>query len=162
MALVFFIFLLLLIFIDFMVFHLDIELECTGTPGHGSLLHKNTAGEKIRYIIDKFMDLRSYEEKRLENNPEMLIGNVTTINLTSLGGGVQSNVVPPELNAGFDVRIAIDVDHDELLAKVNKWCEEAGGGINISFSQKDPYVAPTTIDDSNTYWNAFKSAITEL
>lgn len=55
---------------------------------------------------------------RLENNPELTIGDVTTINLTRLGGGVQSNVVPPQLTAGFDVRLALDVLHEEFLAQV--------------------------------------------
>lgn len=96
-----------------------IHFKCSGTTGHGSLLHKNTAGEKLRYIIDKFMDFREHEVRRLENNPELNIGDVTTVNLTIVKGGVQTNVVPPLLTVAFDVRIAIDVDHNEFEAQVN-------------------------------------------
>lgn len=95
-----------------------IHFKCSGTTGHGSLLHKNTAGEKLRYLIDKLMDLREHEVKRLENNPELNIGDVTTVNLTIVKGGVQTNVVPPLLTVAFDVRIAIDVDHTEFEANV--------------------------------------------
>ncbi|XP_055684952.1 aminoacylase-1-like [Lutzomyia longipalpis] len=139
-----------------------VYFHCSGTPGHGSLLHKNTAGEKVRYLIDKLMDLRKYEVKRLENNPELLIGDVTTVNLTKISGGVQSNVVPPLLTIGFDIRLAVDVDHTEFLQQLQKWCDEAGGGIEIEFEQKEPPVPKTTLDESNIYWVAFKSAIDEM
>lgn len=140
---------------------LDMHFNCSGTPGHGSLLHKNTAGEKVRYIINKFMEFREHEVKRLENNPEFSVGDVTTVNLTILRGGVQDNVVPPELSFVFDIRIAVDVAHEEFESKIRGWCEEAGGGVTITFDQKDPYIEPTKLTD-NAYWDAFKSAIDEL
>ena len=58
------------------------------------------------------MNFRAEQQKILKNNPEFSIGDVTTVNLTIINGGVQSNVVPPSLTALFDVRIAVDVDHD--------------------------------------------------
>lgn len=93
--------------------------KISGTAGHGSLLLANTAGEKLHYILDKMMQLRWQQVARLENNPELTIGDVTTINLTRIGGGVQSNVVPPLLTAGFDVRLALDVVHEEFFAQVS-------------------------------------------
>lgn len=140
----------------------QIRLKCRGTPGHGSLLLKNTAGEKMRIMIDRFMDLRKAEEKKLEDNPELTIGDVTTVNLTMISGGVQSNVVPPELSVMFDLRLAIDVDHGELLAQIESWCQEAGGGIEFEFEQKTDLVQPTKITPDNVYWNAFQSATKEL
>lgn len=88
------------------------DFKCNGTSGHGSLLHERTAGEKIRHILDRFMDYRAEQVELLKNNPEFSIGDVTTVNLCILKGGVQSNVVPPAFGATFDVRLAIDVDHD--------------------------------------------------
>lgn len=82
------------------------------------MLHRNTAGEKVRYLIDKLMDMRAIEVQKLENNPEKTIGDVTTVNLTILKGGVQTNVVPPQLTIAFDIRLALDVDHTEFEAKV--------------------------------------------
>lgn len=95
-----------------------IHFKCSGTTGHGSLLHKNTAGQKLRYIIDQFMDLREEEVAKLDNNPELSVGDVTTVNLTIVKGGVQTNIVPPLLTVAFDVRLAIDVDHQEFEDKV--------------------------------------------
>lgn len=64
------------------------------------------------------MDFRDNEYQKLLNNPDLTIGDVTTVNLTQIFGGVQNNVVPAELCLGFDVRIAIDVDMLELEEKV--------------------------------------------
>lgn len=94
--------------------------KISGTAGHGSLLLPNTAGEKLLYILEKMMALRKQQVQRLENNPELNIGDVTTINLTRIGGGVQSNVVPPLLTAGFDCRLALDVNHEEFEAQVGE------------------------------------------
>lgn len=92
---------------------------CTGTTGHGSLLHENTAGEKLRRILDCIMNYRTEQAEKLKNNPEMTIGDVTTVNLTILSGGLQSNVVPSALVALFDCRLAVDVDHDAFEEMVS-------------------------------------------
>lgn len=96
----------------------EVTFNCTGTAGHGSLLLKNTAGEKVNYILSKMTEFRSREAIKLEGNPDLKIGDVTTINLTMLNGGVQSNVVPPIMSITFDVRIAIDRSQDEFEAMV--------------------------------------------
>lgn len=103
----------------FFCHYVGVNFHISGTAGHGSLLHRNTAGEKLLYILNKLMALRDHEVKRLENNPNLTTGDVTTINLTRLSGGVQSNVVPPVIMAGFDMRLAIDVDHIEFEERVN-------------------------------------------
>lgn len=96
-----------------------VDFVCNGTTGHGSLLLKNTAGEKMRYILDRMMDYRAEQSQKLENNPEFSIGDVTTVNLTILSGGVQSNVVPSSLTALFDCRLAVDVDHEAFEEMVS-------------------------------------------
>ncbi|XP_055708969.1 aminoacylase-1-like [Phlebotomus papatasi] len=140
-----------------------IHFKCSGTPGHGSLLHKNTAGEKLRKILDKMMDFREKEAQRLENNPDLLMGDVTTINLTTISGGVQSNIVPPMLKIGFDIRFAVDVNLKEFEQQLKNWIKEAGDGIELEFEYRDVFTLPATkLDDSNIYWTAFKGAIDEL
>lgn len=75
---------------------------------------------------------------------------------------MQSNVVPEELTAVFDVRIATTVNIAEMEARVQAWCREAGPGIRIEYEQKDPQVEVSKLDHSNPYWLAFKSAADEL
>ncbi|XP_069704205.1 aminoacylase-1-like [Periplaneta americana] len=137
-------------------------IHCPGTPGHGSLLLHDTAGEKVRIIIDRFMDYREKEKKKLEQDPNLTVGDVTTVNLTQLKGGVQSNVVPPELIVVFDVRLAVTVDHAQFEAMVNGWCAEAGPGTYIEFEQKEPKVQVTKLDSSNPWWIAFRKACNDM
>lgn len=84
---------------------------CEGQAGHGSLMQENTAGEKVQYMLNKFMDMRKQEMDKLKNNPALGLGEVTSINLTMLSGGLQANVVPSEMRLTFDIRLAIEVDH---------------------------------------------------
>lgn len=56
---------------------------CTGITGHGSALFDNTAGEKMRYVIDKMMDFREKEKAKLADT-KLRLGDVTTVNLTML------------------------------------------------------------------------------
>ncbi|KAH8267271.1 hypothetical protein KR018_000669 [Drosophila ironensis] len=152
---------------DFPVFYAEravwrVYFNISGTAGHGSLLLPNTAGEKLNFIVGKMMELRKSQVQRLEKNKDLVIGDVTTINLTRLSGGVQSNVVPPLLTVCFDCRLALDVDHREFEAQLEEWCQEAGGDIELTYEQKQPRVQPTPIDCSNPFWMAFTEATNEL
>lgn len=138
-----------------------VVVECAGTPGHGSLLLDNTAGEKIRVIIDRFMDFRAKEKEKLKN-PKLQLGDVTTINLTQLRGGVQTNVVPTSLTAIFDCRLDPSIDHNEFEAMIKSWCQEAGPDVTYSFQQKNPKIENTKLDDSNPYWIAFKKVCDDI
>lgn len=61
----------------------QIWINCQGEPGHGSSLLNNTASEKLRFIIDRFMDYRASEKEKL-NDPKVKPGSVTSINLTMM------------------------------------------------------------------------------
>ncbi|XP_034663775.1 aminoacylase-1-like [Drosophila subobscura] len=139
-----------------------LRLKISGTAGHGSLLLPNTAGEKLNYVVNKLMEFRKSQLQRLADDKSLEIGDVTTVNLTQLRGGVQSNVVPPLLEVVFDIRIAITVDITALEKQIRDWCEEAGGGIELEFEMKNPFVEPTKIDASNPFWVAFKQTLDDL
>ncbi|XP_004925487.1 aminoacylase isoform X1 [Bombyx mori] len=152
---------------DYLVFNGEriiwhVKITCPGKSGHGSLLLPDNCGEKLRYIIDKFMDLRQESVKKLADNPQLTIGDVTSVNLTMISGGIQNNVVPEQFTANFDLRIALNVDLKEFENMIQKWCTEAGRGVTYEFKQKDPYTTPTQLDDANIYWKAFKQTAREL
>ncbi|XP_060649017.1 LOW QUALITY PROTEIN: aminoacylase-1B-like [Drosophila nasuta] len=139
-----------------------LKFQFSGTAGHGSLLLPNTAGQKLNYIVHKMMEFRDSQVKRLEEDPNLEIGDVTTVNLTRLGGGVQNNVVPPLLEVTFDIRVAVTLDLVAFEQQIRDWCKEAGGGIELVFEMKNPFVEPTKIDDTNPFWVAFKQSLDEL
>ena len=59
----------------------QIWIHCPGTSGHGSVLLNDTAGEKLRKVIDRFMDFRASEKAKL-NHPQVKAGDVFSVNLT--------------------------------------------------------------------------------
>ncbi|XP_065214153.1 aminoacylase-1A [Planococcus citri] len=137
-------------------------IKFCGNAGHGSLLHENTAAEKLRYVVNKFLEYREKEKRRLNSNPELSIGDVTTINMTYIEGGVQMNVVPPEMMVGFDIRVAVDVDHQQFHDLIESWCKEAGDDVHCDYRRKFPKLPPTSLDDKNPWWMAFKNAVDEM
>lgn len=141
---------------------IDLKIKCTGSPGHGSLLHENTAGEKLHYIINKFMNWRNTEKLRLKNG-DLESGDVTSINLTMLEGGCQVNVVPPELSVCFDVRLAIEINSNKMEDTIKQWCNEAGDGVTLEFIEcKGTQVQPTKLNEENPYWVVFKKQCDEM
>ncbi|XP_033222116.1 aminoacylase-1-like [Belonocnema kinseyi] len=132
-------------------------VNCTGKPGHGSILFDNTAGEKLRVVIDRFMDFRASEKAKLRD-PKVQPGEVTSVNLDMTRGGVQVNVIPNELSVAFDIRIAPGVNHTKFENMIIGWLKEAGEGVNYTFIQKDLPVENTKLDASNIFWQAFEKA----
>lgn len=122
---------------------------------------KDTAPERLRTLLDRFYDYRETQVLKLQDNPDLTIGDVTTVNITMINGGVQLNTVPPNIKIMTDIRLAVDVNHDEFENMVKSWCLEAGD-VEYEFDLKDPYIQPTSLDESNTYWSAFKSAVSEM
>ncbi|XP_058797117.1 aminoacylase-1 [Phymastichus coffea] len=135
----------------------QVEVHCPGNPGHGSMLLDNTPGEKVRIIIDKFMDFRAKQKARLAEL-KLNLGNVTSINLTKINGGVQANVIPNNITVMFDCRIDPDTDHEEFETMLKSWCKEAGEGVHFTYHEKNPFIPNTKLDNDNQFWLAFKKS----
>lgn len=63
---------------------LEMKVSCPGNPGHGSRFIEGTAAEKLRIVINRFLDFRQKEKNRLEANSQLTLGDVTSVNLTKL------------------------------------------------------------------------------
>jgi len=126
-----------------------IRITCPGSPGHGSMFLGNTAGEKAQFMINKLLAYRQQEKARLEADPTKTLGDVTTVNLTIMEGGVQTNVVPDKFKLTFDIRITPTTNVEEFEKDIRKWMEEAGSGLELEFLQKftDQTLTSTAADD---------------
>jgi aminoacylase len=69
-------------------------------------------------MINKLLKLREEERQRLESNPSFTLGDVTTVNLTIMEGGVQANVVPDKFTLTFDIRITPTTNIVDFEAQV--------------------------------------------
>jgi len=113
-----------------------IRIMCPGSPGHGSRFLENNAGLKAQYMINKLLDYRAKEKARLESDPNLTLGDVTTVNLNIMSGGVQTNVVPDKFELTFDIRITPTTNIAEFEKMIRDWMAEAGEGLELTFIQK--------------------------
>uniref|UniRef100_A0A8C9ZMC7 N-acyl-aliphatic-L-amino acid amidohydrolase n=1 Tax=Sander lucioperca TaxID=283035 RepID=A0A8C9ZMC7_SANLU len=118
-----------------------ITIHCPGSPGHGSRFVENTAAEKLRCVINSFLDFRQKEKHRLNTSECFTLGDVTTVNMTMVKGGVAYNVIPAEMDT-FDLRqIGVKKQekiHDPLQKHMNQ---------NL-----------TSTEENDPWWSAFSAA----
>lgn len=130
----------------------------TGNPGHGSRFIENTAAQKVQYLTNKLLGFREEQKKIYESDDTLTLGDVTTVNLTYMSGGVQMNVVPNEFTIGFDIRITPTTNMADFEAMIRKWVAEAGQGIDISFEQKFTDQTLTSVAAEDPWYQAFMRA----
>lgn len=123
---------------------------------------KDTVAEKLRLLLDKIYDYRRSQELILEKNSDLLLGDVTSLNITRMKGGKQRNVLPPVVEVTVDIRIALTENSAKFEEMLNKWATDSGDRIEIEFLVKEEIIPPTRTDDSNVYWKAFKQATDEM
>uniref|UniRef100_A0A671SSI1 N-acyl-aliphatic-L-amino acid amidohydrolase n=1 Tax=Sinocyclocheilus anshuiensis TaxID=1608454 RepID=A0A671SSI1_9TELE len=134
-----------------------ITVRCPGSPGHGSRFVENTAAEKLRRVINSFLEFREKEKHRLNTNECFTLGDVTTVNMTMVKGGVAYNVIPAEMDVSFDLRIPPTVNLQEFEVKIKAWCKEAGEDVTYDFAQKHMDQNFTSTEESDPWWHAFSS-----
>ncbi|XP_071817211.1 aminoacylase-1-like [Apostichopus japonicus] len=136
-----------------------LEITCTGDTGHGSRFIENYVGEKMQKIITSAHAFREKEKKRMETE-NLKLGDVSTLNLTMIQGGVAYNVVPMELKAVFDVRLSEGLSEEELKKMVEGWCADAGDGVSHEF----PHLFEsniTKLSNKLPWWTAFEETFNE-
>ncbi|EPB68985.1 N-acyl-L-amino-acid amidohydrolase [Ancylostoma ceylanicum] len=136
-----------------------IEFTCEGSPGHGSKFIENTAGEKLQSIINSALTFREEQRLLLKNDPSKKLGDVITLNLTKVEGGVQVNVLPEKFTILIDIRLPPTTNFKEMDELIDSWCKKAGPGVTYKFLVKTeiPVMTPTTSDDP--FWAAFEKSL---
>uniref|UniRef100_A0A6Q2ZMI4 N-acyl-aliphatic-L-amino acid amidohydrolase n=1 Tax=Esox lucius TaxID=8010 RepID=A0A6Q2ZMI4_ESOLU len=95
---------------------------------------------------------------RLNTSECFTLGDVTTVNMTMVKGGVAYNVIPAEMDVSFDLRIPPTVNLQVCaFEQIKQWCKEAGEGITYDFAQKHMNQNMTSTDESDPWWNAFST-----
>lgn len=70
-------------------------------------------------LLAKLNAFRDEEQRKFSKANYPYYGNITTINLTILRGGVQYNVIPAEFRATIDMRTSIEIDLNGIEQQVN-------------------------------------------
>ncbi|CAJ0584960.1 unnamed protein product, partial [Mesorhabditis spiculigera] len=136
-----------------------IRVTFPGQPGHGSKFIEDTAGEKMQSFINSALAFREKQKALLAADTQKTLGDVTTLNLTVIQGGVQTNVLPEKFECEFDIRVPPTVEFDEFEKELNGWAAKAGKGTKIEYKQhtKIKNMTPTTRDDP--FWKAFEDTL---
>ena len=160
-----------------------ILVEALGPTGHGSRFIPNTAVEKLLGVLNKAMDHRRGQEKRLGYPGEVAgckhcealkLGDVMTLNLTMLRGGVSGdggetfalNVIPTKFEAGFDIRVPVTVPIPKVKEMLDRWCIEEGLSWKFApWSGSESIVSHpvSSIDkEESLWWRTFSGAADAL
>uniref|UniRef100_A0A8C6TDU6 N-acyl-aliphatic-L-amino acid amidohydrolase n=1 Tax=Neogobius melanostomus TaxID=47308 RepID=A0A8C6TDU6_9GOBI len=131
-----------------------INIHCPGSPGHGSRFVENTAAEKLHHIMNSFLHFRENEKHRLNTSECLTLGDVTTVNMTMVKGGVAYNVIPAEMDVSFDLRIPPTVNLQVCIR------QREGEILSLGFKHMDQNM--TSTEDSDPWWSAFSSACKEM
>ena len=123
---------------------------------------EDTVAEKLRFLLDKIYDYRQSQNLILENNPEVQLGDVTSLNITEIKGGKQRNVLPPVVEVSIEFRIALTENPVQFEEMLHKWAKDSGENIEIEFLVKGTQVSPTRVDEKNFYWTALETAAKEM
>uniref|UniRef100_A0A8C5QAH4 Aminoacylase 1 n=1 Tax=Leptobrachium leishanense TaxID=445787 RepID=A0A8C5QAH4_9ANUR len=115
-------------------------------------------GEKCPWCKSYFT---SSFHKRKESDPSLSIGDVTTVNLTKLSGGILYNVVPSIMSVTFDLRVQPTLNLKEFESRIEGWCREAGSDVTWEYHQKCMNQNITSIDESYPWWKAFSKPCNE-
>lgn len=138
---------------------LAVRFKCVGTSGHASLFLQNTAIDKMYRLLEQFLKFREFEEQQLKYNPHLTVGDVTTLNVTTINGGIQQNVIPPEVTMTVDIRMSVTIDPVKFEHDMRDWCKQAGTDIEMEFIHKLQRIEPTRLDQTNVYWMAFQNVL---
>jgi len=152
---------------DFMIYYGErcpwwVEVTCSGNPGHGSMFIENNAAEKLRRVLNTAIQFRDSEEARLKADSSLALGDVTTVNLTMLEGGVQPNVVPSEFKATIDIRVPPTVNMVKFEETIRQWCTDAGSDVTYRFKSKATFQGTTSLSAENKWWTTFKETVDKL
>jgi aminoacylase len=126
------------------------------------LLILTQAISKISKVISKFENFRHSEEKRLELGVKLVdgkerpleLGDVTTININLINGGVQFNVVPDNMELGIDIRVTPFVDFPKFKKEIEDWITQSG--CEFEYYQFFESALLTPLNDDNLLWQIIK------
>ena len=146
-----------------------IEIIVKGNTGHGSRLIENTAAEKAQFIINELLKYRTEEKERLEksqtSDKPLQLGDITTINLTTMSGGVQLNVVPDQFTISFDCRVksnGYDSFFEFLHNVIQRTPKQNDEEVTIKMIDNSGPLALTDIESPSWWLEAFKQTCEQM
>lgn len=134
-----------------------LKLTFKGNVGHGSRLVKGTAAEKFSHVVNEMHTFKAEQIAWAETRGDLFEGDIVNLNMTVLRGGVQTNVVPGEMSAAFDIRISPKYGMEKFRALFNSWIAPYGDDVVCEFELKDEFKDETPRE--GIWWEALRTAL---
>eukprot|EP00585_Thalassiosira_rotula_P012273 CAMPEP_0196131950 /NCGR_PEP_ID=MMETSP0910-20130528/1746_1 /TAXON_ID=49265 /ORGANISM="Thalassiosira rotula, Strain GSO102" /LENGTH=469 /DNA_ID=CAMNT_0041391477 /DNA_START=37 /DNA_END=1449 /DNA_ORIENTATION=- len=182
-----------------------VDVTAKGKTGHGSRFIDSTAVEQIIGVSNRALEFRREQRdllhgsgdvadhsncahaiaakrqkllSKLRKKGKMTLGDVTSLNITTLEAGVKVgdtfayNCVPPVAKCSFDIRISPHVEPKEISDMIDVWCQECSSspeeGYEVGWESllgmgpmNDKH-ALTKVDASNPWFSVFSSAMSSM
>jgi aminoacylase len=183
-----------------------VDVTATGRTGHGSRFVDSTAVEQIVGVSNRALAFRREQRdllhgtgpshdadhsncahavaaKRqrmmfdLRKGGQMTLGDVTSLNITTLEAGIRVgdtfayNCVPPMARCTFDIRISPHVEPREIGEMIDDWCRECSASPDegyqvvwksVGLGPMDCDHALTKVDDTNPWFRVFEGAMSGM
>jgi aminoacylase len=166
-----------------------VHITATGNTGHGSRFIDGSAIQQVIEVCNKALYYREQQKDLLHGTNHhagcshavvkkkaLTLGDVTTINVTMLRAGIQAggkdiiNVIPPNAEAGFDIRISPHIDPSEISKTLDTWCEEVneatpgllpdqGVKWNFFYEPLQHHAVTSVEQDVNPWWKIFAETL---
>ncbi|PVZ97067.1 hypothetical protein BB558_006998, partial [Smittium angustum] len=142
----------------------QVKFTTHGTTGHGSQFIKDTAIAKLMAIGNELLAYRDVEEAKLISQygevTQENLGEVTTVNMNIVNGGVQANVVPESFSAVFDIRVT----PHQNIAEFNDWLKSIGAKHDAEFENLGELQDGgfTDISSENKYWGVVSDVVNSM
>ncbi|KAL3771087.1 hypothetical protein ACHAWU_006464 [Discostella pseudostelligera] len=183
-----------------------IDVTATGPTGHGSRFIDCTAVEQIIGVSNRALAFRKEQRDLLHGdaqladhsncahavaakrhkmlnekrkNGKVTLGDVTSLNITTLEAGVKVedtyayNCVPPMARCSLDIRISPHVEPKEISDMMDTWCRECSSSVEEGYEVKWKSMldmgprsnthAVTEVDANiNPWYGVFSSAMRDM
>ncbi|KAL3796441.1 hypothetical protein HJC23_004238 [Cyclotella cryptica] len=182
-----------------------VDVTAHGKTGHGSRFIDETAVEQIIGVSNRALMFRKEQRDLLHGNAaeadhsncahavaakrqkvlselkksgKMTLGDVTSLNITSLEAGVRVgdsfayNCVPPVAKCSLDIRISPHVEPKEISDMIDTWCQECSANPEneskvtwqniLGMGPANAKHALTSTDSGNPWYQVFESAMATM
>jgi len=151
-----------------------LRIMAEGNVGHGSRFILDTAISKLITVVNRLLKFRAEEEARLvaaaqaghscNHGDALTLGDVTTVNLTMLKGGVTTdggktwnlNCIPREAEAGFDIRVSPRLGMKKMTDKLDEWLKDVAGVTYESIYKNSS--TKSSINPEEYWWSKMSAA----
>ncbi|XP_035704618.1 aminoacylase-1A isoform X2 [Folsomia candida] len=139
-----------------------VRITATGRSSHTAMMLKDNAATKLNKALGLLFVFR--DEQINASNPDGNIENVTSINLSQIGGGTSPNAVPSEIWAIVDMRLRLRPTwtFSNLTNLLDSICNQSGNGVSYKVLLNLEIKEESSLSESDFWWRTIRKSFDEM